>query len=160
MKLQPRNFYFQNRYKHNHQTTQQHMGLFRSNDDDEVDLNNYGSSSGGAGESRFKNYLPSSLNITRVAFSSFLTFGFLLALFLRDDLGLAEKPFAKQVCNKYMNTFKASCAGKYQVYRVSFALSCFYLLFAFLSSRLFPVGDRVCVLLLLIDVTIQLIIMI
>ena len=99
-------------------------------------------------ESRFaslKKYIPGRLNITRIAFSTFIVCGFLLALFIRDGMmGIMNVSWAQLACKKYTSIFKASCSGKYPVYRISFSMATFYFLFAFLASRLFPVGDKVC----------------
>jgi hypothetical protein len=50
---------------------------------------------------------------------------------------------AREACTKIEEIFNASCQGKFPVYRISLSLFCFFLIFCFLSSRLFCVGDRI-----------------
>lgn len=88
---------------------------------------------------------PYRLHITRLTYGLFLVFGFILALFFRDGFFhlLEWVPAFRQSCKIAEDTFSTSCVGKNSVYRISFSLVLFYLTSAFLSSRLFCVGDRI-----------------
>lgn len=124
------------------------MGLFKKSSDDTID--GYGSIADEEQQenngylSRVKQYVvPGRLNTTRIAFSSFLTIGFMLALLLRDGIfGLTSVPGFQYACDRYSAKLKVSCSPKYAVYRVSFSLVCFYGFFALLASRIFCVGDK------------------
>src|SRR4051812_15309685 len=88
---------------------------------------------------------PWKLYLTRITYSSFLLFSFILALFFRDGFfGLLEKiPVFKEGCKMAENQFSSSCVGKNAVYRISFSLVLFYFLNAFLASKIFFVGDKI-----------------
>lgn len=125
------------------------MGLFSKKDNDATMIDGYGSTvddadhnsddgGGGGYLSRIKTaVVPGRLNTTRLAFSTFLTFGFILALLFRDGIfGLLALPGVSYACGKYHAKMKVSCSPKFAIYRVSFSLVCFYTLFALLASRL------------------------
>ncbi|KAL0486370.1 serine incorporator [Acrasis kona] len=87
-----------------------------------------------------KKLTPSRMNVSRLVYSIFIVSGFLIAIILR---GRAFGLINTEKCSEALDRFGTSCQGKYFVYRISASLVVFFTILAFLSSRLFCVGDRI-----------------